>query len=400
MRVAMYYPWIYLPGGPERTIAEILARSRHSWTLFTNHFDREATFPVLREAEIVELAPVSVKRSFAPVARAALRIVLQKMPLEGYDALLICCDGLGDLTLFRNTQVPAACLCFTPLRAAFDPYYQENYLANNSGKFWRAPVLRTGAAVFRIITRYAWKRYRRVFAISEEVKRRILAGKLCSEEKIDLLYPGIDLRRLVPSGAYEKDFLVPGRIMWTKNLELGIQSFQLLLSRRPDLGEFTLTIAGHVDQKSGPYITKLQRLASGCPQIRFLTSLSDEQLFSLCRSAYTVLYPPFNEDWGLIPLEAMAFEKPVIAVNRGGPRETVLHGETGFLVDPTPMAFADAMEILADDPGRVRLMGSRARAHVKKFEWTNFCTKLDRRLEELAEPLSVSNGQLRSTVRS
>lgn len=385
MKVAMYYPWIYLPGGPERTIVEILARSRHSWTLFTNHFDREATFPSLREADVIEMGRISVKRSFTPVAQAAWQIATQKLPLEGFDALVVSCDGLGDLALLRNTDVPAACLCFTPLRAAFDPFYQQSYLSRNSGKFWRTPILRTGAAVFRALSRYVWKRYGKVFAISEEVKRRILAGDLCPEEKIDILYPGIDLTRLVPDGTYEKDFLIPGRIMWTKNLELGIESFKLLLARRPDLKDFTLTLAGHVDAKSRLYIASLRQLAGDCPNIRFLTSLSDEQLFSLCRSAYTVLYPPFNEDWGLIPLESMAFEKPVIAVNRGGPRETVVHGETGFLVEPTPAAFADAMELLADDPERVRGMGARARIHVRKFEWSNFCSQLDSALEQLVE---------------
>jgi glycosyltransferase involved in cell wall biosynthesis len=386
MKVALYYPWIYLPGGPERTILEILARSRHSWTLFTNHYDREATFPALRDAEIVELGRVSVKRSFVPVAEAAFRIAFQKMPMDGFDAILISCDGLGDLTLLRNSTIPAACLCFTPLRAAFDPYYQENYLARAGGRFWREPVLRTGAAGFRIISRHVWKRYRRVFAISSEVKRRILAGRLCPEEKIDILYPGIDSSRLVPSGVYEKNFLIPGRIMWTKNLELGIESFKLMLATRPDLSAFTLTIAGHVDQKSQPYFTALQTLASTCPNILFRTSLSDEELFGLCSSAYAVLYPPFNEDWGLIPLEAMSLEKPVIAVNRGGPCETVTHGETGYLVEPRPAAFAHAMTLLADNPEIVRRLGRQGRKHVKKFEWTNFCSKLDDGMEGLAEP--------------
>jgi len=400
MRVAIYYPWVYLPGGPERTIVEILARSRHTWTILTNHFDQEATFPALRQAKVVQLARISVQRSFLRVAHAAWRIAVQELPLRDHDALLVFCDGLGDLVLFRNTSVPVACLCFTPLRAAFDPHYQETYLARNGGRLWRAPALGAAATVFQAIDRFAWRNYRRVFAISEEVRRRIVAGRLCPEEKIDLLHPGVDLLRLVPSGVYERDFLVPGRIMWTKNLELAIQAFRLLLSRRPDLRCFRLTIAGHVDQKSRPYLAKLRALASGCEQIRFVVSLSDEELFALCRSAYAILYPPFNEDWGLVPLEAMALEKPVIAVNRGGPLETVVQGETGFLVDPVAKAFADAMETLADNPALVRNMGSRARACVTRFEWTNFCAKLDRCLEEIGEPLPVSDARLRPVVNS
>jgi glycosyltransferase involved in cell wall biosynthesis len=291
------------------------------------------------------------------------------------------------LTLFRNAQIPAACLCFTPLRAAFDWHYQENYLAGNSGRFWKEGVLRAGAAAFRVIDRRAWKFYRKIFAISDEVRRRILAGQLCTADKIELLHPGVDLERLKPSGVYDRDFLIPGRIMWTKNIELAIAAFRLLLSRRPDFQDFTLTIAGHVDRKSQPYLEKLRGLAAGCPQIRFITSLSDEELFARFRSAYAILYPPFNEDWGLVPLEAMAYEKPVIAVNRGGPRETVADGETGFLVDPEPAPFANAMETLADRPDLVRSMGARARLRAREFEWTLFCNKLDRSLDEIGVPL-------------
>src|SRR5262249_14439675 len=121
----LYYPWVYLFGGPERTISEIIARSRHSWTIYTNRYEPDATFPSLRNAAIVEFSPVPVKRTFLRVAQAAWRVAWQKLPVQQHDAFVVFCEGLGDLTLFRNTSVPTACLCFTPLRAAFDPYYQE-----------------------------------------------------------------------------------------------------------------------------------------------------------------------------------------------------------------------------------------------------------------------------------
>ncbi len=45
MKIAAYYPWIYLKGGAERALLETVTRSRHEWTLYTNHFEPEATFP-------------------------------------------------------------------------------------------------------------------------------------------------------------------------------------------------------------------------------------------------------------------------------------------------------------------------------------------------------------------
>jgi glycosyltransferase involved in cell wall biosynthesis len=385
LRIALYYPWVYLPGGPERTISEILSRSRHRWDVYTNHFDSEATFPALKKAAVRELERVSVRRSFLPVLKAAWRIARQRVPLEGYDAVVIFCEGLGDFLLFRNSSVPTVCLCFTPLRAAFDTAYQQHYLANNPGRFWRAPLLAVASGLYKAVDRRLWTKYRAVFAISQEVRRRIVAGRLYPEDKVGLLYPGVDTNRLVATGATSKNFLIPGRIMWTKNLELAIDAFQMLLARRPDLAAFSLTIAGHVDKKSEPYFQSLQGRAAACRQIQFCTSLSDAALFRLCDSAYAIVYPPFNEVWGLIPLEGMAFKKPVLAVNRGGPGETIVPGESGLLVDPDPEKFAAAMEMLADNPELVRRMGERAHLRAQQFDWTVFCNRLDDSLDELLD---------------
>jgi glycosyltransferase involved in cell wall biosynthesis len=177
---------------------------------------------------------------------------------------------------------------------------------------------------------------------------------------------------------------------------LAIDAFRLLLDRRTDLRHFTLTMAGYVDAKSRPYIKKLRELAAGVEQIRFVVAPTDEEMHSLSSGSYAIIYPPFNEDWGLVPIEGMALEKPVIAVNRGGPSESVLHGKTGLLVDPTPEAFAAAMEKLADDPDLVRRMGKSARLRAAEFDWSRFCGKLDDCVEELA----AGSGSPRSGIRT
>ncbi len=355
----------------------------------TNRYEADSTFDALRTANIVELARVSVKRSFHHVAFAGWRMLRQKLDLADQDALVVFCEGIGDLVAFRNHEVPVICFCLTPLRAAFDSFYQVEYLKMHQNQWYRRFALKIGAAAFRVVDRRAWKHYTHVFAISHEVKRRILNGKLCPADKVSMIYPGIDLYQLNPSGVYEKNFLLCSRIMWTKNIELGIDAFLDLQARRADLRDFTLTIAGFVDQKSRPYIARLRERVAGCPQIKFVESPSDQELFALYQACYTVLYTPLNEDWGLVPLEGMALEKPVVAVKRGGPRETVLHGETGFLVDPEPNAFSAAMEMLADDPSRVRRMGKAGRAHVQRYEWTQFCNTLDEYLDTVANTSSV-----------
>jgi alpha-1,3/alpha-1,6-mannosyltransferase len=80
-----------------------------------------------------------------------------------------------------------------------------------------------------------------------------------------------------------------------------------------------------------------------------------------------VLYTPENEHFGIVPLEAMAAGKPVIACASGGPRESVADGVTGILCEPRPDAFAAAMvRVSGSGKGVARRMGILARQRV---EW-------------------------------
>src|SRR5205823_5723854 len=77
--------------------------------------------------------------------------------------------------------------------------------------------------------------------------------------------------------------------------------------------------------------------------VQFLGRLSNEEIRELYRRAAVVLMPG-EEDFGLVPLEAQACGRPVVAYGRGGALESVVPEETGLLVqDATPSAFADAI---------------------------------------------------------
>lgn len=91
-----------------------------------------------------------------------------------------------------------------------------------------------------------------------------------------------------------------------------------------------------------------------------------------------------DEHFGIVPLEAMAAYKPVIACNSGGPVETIKNGVTGFLCAPTPLEFSNAMAQLIDDPRRAERMGLEAREHVgRTFSTKIFGQQLDRYLVDV-----------------
>lgn len=82
------------------------------------------------------------------------------------------------------------------------------------------------------------------------------------------------------------------------------------------------------------------------PQVVFLRSVPDNHKTLLLSACTAVLYTPQHEHFGIVPLEAMAWGKAVVACDSGGPKESVISGRTGLLCEPTPGAFADAMRQL------------------------------------------------------
>jgi glycosyltransferase involved in cell wall biosynthesis len=200
---------------------------------------------------------------------------------------------------------------------------------------------------------------------------------------MEVLQVGLGVDSPAPSEIFERFFLIAGRIMWTKNIQLGIEAFRSLLATVPAAGNFRLVIAGIVDKKSEPYLAELRAMAANLP-VEFRIFPSDAELSDLYRTCYAVLFTAFNEDWGIVPLEAMAFGKPVVAVNSGGPRETVIPGVNGFLEEPAAQAFGDRMAQLVNDPEGARQMGVRGHLHSRRYSWTNFTARIDAALDESA----------------
>ena len=77
-----------------------------------------------------------------------------------------------------------------------------------------------------------------------------------------------------------------------------------------------------------------------------MPSFTSAQRTALLAACIAVVYTPPGEHFGIVPLEAMAAGRPVIACNQAGPLESVVHGVTGLLCKPEPAAFGEAMAII------------------------------------------------------
>lgn len=378
MRPALYYPWVYLKGGAERVLLQLMQNSRHEWILYTNHYDARGTFPEFRDVHLVHLPRVSVRRNAIDVARAGLTILRQSIDDRAqHDGLMVVSEGLGNLMALRST-IPTSCICLTPLKAAYDVRTQGQFRTRQGMHHLVA------ARLYAWLERPAWARYVRVFCNSMETMRRIEGAKLVEPARLEVAYHGVDLDRFAPTRSREPFFLAAGRITWTKNVELILSAWERF---KPTVAEneFRLVVAGMVDEKSRRYIATLRGRAAGRSDVVFVESPSDDALLDLYQRCHAVVFAAPNEDLGLVPIEAMACGKPVIAVNAGGPTETIVHGECGFLHEPTPAAFADALRTAAFMPKPDwEAMSIFARARATRFGWQPFVNRIDDHVEELA----------------
>jgi glycosyltransferase involved in cell wall biosynthesis len=170
-----------------------------------------------------------------------------------------------------------------------------------------------------------------------------------------VVYPPVDTDFFQPDFTTPERFaLVVSALVPYKRVEAAIQACRI--ARVP------LTVVG-----DGPDRARLERAAAGA-DVRFLGRRSNDEIRDLYRrAAVTVL--PGEEDFGIVPLEAHACGRPVVALARGGATETVIDGKTGTLVaDLAPEALADAISATIDTPFDARAI----RAHAERFSRTRF----------------------------
>jgi glycosyltransferase involved in cell wall biosynthesis len=166
----------------------------------------------------------------------------------------------------------------------------------------------------------------RYVAISHYVAGRI---RRYYNREANVVYPPVDTAFYHPDSVPPERFaLVVSALVPYKRIELAMDACSL--------AGIPLRIVGN-----GPERQALERRSNA--NTRFLGRLGDVEVRALYRRAAVVILPG-EEDFGIVPLEAQACGRPVIALGVGGARETVVDGETGLLVDEaSAAAFADAI---------------------------------------------------------
>lgn len=310
----------------------------------------------------------TVKTSFLqrlPWAGKRYRHYLPLMPLaaagldlSGYDLVISSSHCAA-----KGVRVPAGaahlCYCHTPMRYVWDQYAdyfgpgRASWPARLAMSLLRRPLQRWDAASSRGVRAFA--------ANSHNVADRI--RRFYSREA-EVIHPPLDLKDFSLVGKDEGYYLVLSALVPYKRVDLAVEAF-----RRTGA---PLRIVG-----SGPEERRLRSLAGA--NVEFLGWAPAAELarhYAGCRA----LIFPGEEDFGIVPLEAMACGKPVIAYGKGGALETVapLDGPgdpTGlFFTDPTADSLAGAVARFEEN--RKRFDPRRIRAHVEPFDRPRFREKM------------------------
>lgn len=224
---------------------------------------------------------------------------IEQFNLSGYDIVLSFshCVAKG---VKVNKNVPHICYCHTPMRYAW--HLRDQYVST-------LPALKRFVAnkVLDYLKKWDKKTSSRVthfIANSKNVRNRISQAY---QRDATVIYPPVNCSAFPLSANYENYYLVVSALVPYKRVDIAVKAFNDLKER--------LIIVGN-----GPELQRLKSLSGN--NVEFVENADDKEVVR-CMSGCKALIFPGEEDFGIVPLEAQACGKPVIAYAKGGALETV-----------------------------------------------------------------------------
>ncbi|KKT28700.1 MAG: Glycosyl transferase group 1 [Candidatus Yanofskybacteria bacterium GW2011_GWA1_44_21] len=318
MKIAIVHDWIYRLSGSERVLMELhdMFPNAPIFTLFYNPDFLKKHFPDADvRASFLQKFPLicsPLQKTYVPLMPSAV----ESFDFSGYDTV-ISSSAVFSKGVIVSPGTRHICYCYSPSRQLWDMH-------NNYSRFLAGRLI---THFLRIWDKQAAGRVDEFAAISKNVKNRI-AKYYGREAKV--IYPPLTLKSNAPIS--QGDFyLIVSRLYDYKNISIAIDAFNKI--KKP------LVIVG-----DGPNRMKLSRIAKS--NIKFTGHLSDDKIAEYYASCRAFVMPQ-EEDFGLTPVEAMSFGKPVLALKKGGALEIIEKGVNGeFFDDPITECLVDGIRRL------------------------------------------------------
>ena len=348
LRVAIIHHWLVTQRGGEHVLAalcEIFPRA----DVFTHVYNPASISQTIRQKRVwtsfIQNLPFSKRlyQRYLPF----MPLAIEQADLRGYDLVISNESGpvKGVITPPETLHI---CYCLTPMRYLWG--MQSDYTAKSS---WLV------RGVFSLVAHYlrlwdyaAAARVDEFVGISRTVSRRIWK---CYRRVAPVIWPPVDCDAFPVTERRSDYYLVAGQLVTYKRAELAVLACNKLQRK--------LVLIG-----SGEELKRLRKLAG--PTVSVLGA----QPFDVLRSHFAgcrALIFPGEEDFGIVPVEAMASGAPVIALRKGGALDTVEENETGvFFDEPTVDELIDAIrrfEVMEET-----FNAERISAHARKFDKSEF----------------------------
>ncbi|MCC6934634.1 MAG: glycosyltransferase [Candidatus Yanofskybacteria bacterium] len=353
MKLAIVHEYLNQYGGAERVLQVLLALFPRA-PIFTTLYDRTLTGGVFEGHDI--------RTSFLqhlPFARRWHHAYSPLMPLavEGFDTrsfdTVLSVSASFAKGVIPSPQTRHICYCLTPPRFLWDD--SQRFVQRFGYPFPVGKLAPLALSYLRVWDVQAAQRVDQWIAISEFVRRRI--GKYYGKDAT-VVYPPVNVGKFTVSHAPGEYWLMVGRLVAYKNFDLAIQAFNRL--------GWPLKIVG-----TGVEERRLRTLAG--PAIEFLGAVSDERLNELYGNARAVLFPQ-EEDFGIVPLEAMAAGRPVIAFRGGGAIETIVDRITGVFFEEQSV---EELMAAVDRSSRMKWLPTVCRGQAERFDIPVFQRKIE-----------------------
>ena len=377
MKVAITHDWLVTYGGGERVLQQLLVLYPDA-DIYTLVYDRK------RMASFFPPERVHVSRlQRLPMATRLYTKMLSLMPgvwedfdLTGYDLVLSSSSSCAKGVITRP-DVPHVAFIHSPMRYAWDLYYdyyaRSGLLTRLFMKRW-IPALRQWDYV-------SSQRIDCIVANSHYVARRI--RKFWGRDAV-VVNPPVNTSGLSPNGLGDEGFyLAFSRMVSYKRLDLAIQACGRT-------GRKLVVIGGGSQEK------ELKKLAASFKgvDIRFTGRIPDEEVKSYLQRCRALLFCA-QEDFGIIPVEAQACGRPVIAYGSGGALETVVDGKTGVFFDRQDVdSLLDALERFERLEGEGAFVPSAIAEHAASFSEARFRDQMAAVIAKTVQSVKGQGGTL------
>jgi glycosyltransferase involved in cell wall biosynthesis len=348
MRVAIVHYWLVAMRGGEKVIEEI-GEIFPDADIYTHVYKERSVSDKIKSHKIMTTfindLPFATSRyqSYLPL----MPLALEQLDLTDYDLVISSESGPAKGVITRPDALHV-CYCHSPMRYVWSGYHEYMEYAGPATRCLMPYVMHR----LRLWDLASAARVDQFFANSENVASRI---RKYYRREATVVYPPVDVD-CFSRGRHDADFyLFVSQLVKYKRANIAVEAFNRL--GRP------LVVIGQ-----GAELNALRKLAA--PNVKVIGYQDDETLreyYGRCRALVFVA----DEDFGIVPLEAMSTGAPVIAFRHGGTLETVVPGETGIFFDEqTPESLIAAVKRFEEFEGRFD--SALIMRHVQRFSRGNF----------------------------